>query len=71
VTALGPVHRQTTHDIVRELEAWVRDNRPLPKPEPLRVSQDELAIHAAEQECIAMITRSNRAYGDKHLGEVK
>ena len=71
MTALGPVLRQSTHDIVRELEAWVRDNRPLPKPEPLRVSQDELAIHAAEQECIAMMKRGNRAYEAKHLGEVK
>lgn len=48
MTALGPVHRQTTHDIVRELEARAKALRAVapksthvPFPDPEGEDRDE------------------------------
>jgi hypothetical protein len=61
---ITPDAGQTVAD---EIEAIARRLRAKPvAAEPLRISQDELAVHAAEQRCIASIKRANRAYEQKH-----
>ena len=73
MTAHVPVRRQSALEIAREIEAYAKALRsdPALRAAPVRVSQADLQVHAAEQRCIASMERANRAYEAKHLGEVK